>query len=88
MDEINSLIPGSCTFQLVPDTDLNKKYNVDHFVKPKLSIDKNNPEHLLAEEYGNTIKRSMEEGMKETFDIINSEIKPGATNENSPYWRH
>lgn len=88
MDEINALIPGDCKFELVEDKNANKKYNSTNFVKPKADKDSNNPEHLLAEEYGNALKKAMEDAMQETFDIINSEIPAGATVENSLFWKH
>lgn len=88
MDEINAEIPGDCNFKLIPDEKANKVYNTTNFYKPKTTFDKDNPEHQLALAYKKALEESMMQGMKDTFDIVNSEIPPLATCEVSRYWVH
>jgi hypothetical protein len=87
-DEINALVPGQCNFELVPDTKLNEKNNTDCYHKPKTTFDKNNPEHLMAQDYEKALENAMKLGMQETFDILNSEVPSGATCETTIYWKH
>jgi hypothetical protein len=86
--EINAEIPGACNFKLVPDEKLNKKYNSNSFHKPKVTFDKDNPEHQLAIIYKKALEDSMMLGMQETFDIVGSDIPAGATCEVSKFWVH
>jgi DNA polymerase I-like protein with 3'-5' exonuclease and polymerase domains len=87
-DEIDAVIPGGCTFELVPDQKLNEKYKTDCYYKPTTNFDKTNEEHLMALHYAQVLRESMEAAMQETFDIIESKVPPGAECKPSLYWQH
>ena len=88
LDEIDALCPGECFFELVPDDKLNEKHNTDCYYKPKTKFSKELPEHIMATEYSNALKQSMEEAMKETFDIVNSEVPAASSVNTSLLWVH
>ena len=79
MDEINALIPGCCTFQLVEE---KGKWVT------KTIFDKENPEHLMALDYAKALEAAMTKGMQDTFDIVKSRIPAGSSCEVSLYWLH
>lgn len=92
MDEIDALCPGECFFNLIPDTDLNKSKGADYYYKPETKDDKlfsrELPEHIMATEYSNTLKNCMQEAMKETFDLIESEIPALSSVASNLFWLH
>ena len=88
MDEIDAICPGECLFELVPDIKLNEKNNTDCYYKPKNKFDTELPEHIMATEYSNALKQSMEEAMRETFDIVNSEVPAASSVATSLFWVH
>ena len=86
--EIDAITPGECYFELVPDVKLNEKLNVNYYYKPKAKFSKELPEHIMAEEYSKSLKQSMEEAMRETFDIVNSEVPAASSVASSLLWVH
>ena len=88
MDDIDAICPGECHFSINLDSDLNKQYKTDCYYKPKVKFDENLPEHIMATEYSNTLKNCMQEAMKETFDLIDSEIPALSTVTSNMYWEH
>ena len=86
--EIDAIVPGECSFELVPDTKLNEKEQTDKYHKPKTTFNSELAEHLMAQEYSNALKQSMQSAMKETFDLINSDIPSVSTVATSRFWVH
>lgn len=86
--EIDALVPGKCHFTIDLDLELNKKLKADCYYKPKAIFDKELPEHIMATEYSNTLKDCMEEAMKETFELLNSDIPAASSVASSLYWVH
>lgn len=88
MDEIDAICPGDCFFELVPDNKLNEKHNTDCYYKPKTTFNNELIEHKIATEYSNALKESMQEAMRETFDIIGSEVPALSSVASSLFWVH
>lgn len=86
-DEIDAVCPGDCSFELVPDNKLNKT-DTDCYYKPKATFNNELIEHQIAVEYSNTLKECMQEAMKETFDIVDSNVPALSSVSSSYYWVH
>jgi hypothetical protein len=84
--EIDALVPGKCHFTIDLDVELNKKLKTNIYYKPDFS--KTLPEHIIAKDYSNALKDCMEEAMKETFDLLGSEIPAASSVASSLYWVH
>jgi hypothetical protein len=88
LDEIDGICPGDCFFELVPDSDLNKQFKTNCYYKPTAKFSKELPEHIMAIEYSNALKECMQEAMKETFDLIDSEIPALSSVASNLFWQH
>jgi hypothetical protein len=86
--EIDALVPGKCHFTIDLDVELNKKLKTNIYYKPKADFSKTLPEHIIAKDYSNALKDCMEEAMKETFDLLGSEIPAASSVASSLYWIH